>query len=341
MPLRGPGDALLGQAAVIHSRLPPGFRQGLVLQRGPFLAPLRDQVPVIPVAVLLLEPLTSAGKLAHGEHDVRVGIALARVPGHIRGHPPADEATSDKFPDELHLVLVAELLRQGDLDLPSNLSVLALLSGLRCVPEGRPVMGPLWGGLRQLDEGVRDAALPGVVEGQPGALVTDRGAGSIRRRGCGRPPCAAGDDLGVKVEASHGAWGAEGSRGEVPGAHIRIEERSDERLMYKCALPFGWGGCEQFRASGLFQQGEKAMGKTTAADRLASLAAKRDQLDARIGRLKAQEAQRERAIDTRKKVLIGAVMQMAVREGQVDQAILDHWLARYLTKPRDRALFGL
>ena len=49
----------------------------------------------------------------------------------------------------------------------------------------------------------------------------------------------------------------------------------------------------------------------------------------------------KRTIETRKKILLGALVGELVRRGKIDQAMIDQGLDRYLVRKRDRELFGL
>ena len=58
-------------------------------------------------------------------------------------------------------------------------------------------------------------------------------------------------------------------------------------------------------------------------------------------RKRTQEARRTRREDTRRKVLVGAVVLAKVDQGVIDGALLRGWLNGALTREEDRALFGL
>jgi hypothetical protein len=60
-----------------------------------------------------------------------------------------------------------------------------------------------------------------------------------------------------------------------------------------------------------------------------------------INQIEAQQSTNKRAIETRKKILLGAMLQEWVRTGEIEQSTLDQRLDRYLVKERDRELFGL
>ena len=80
-------------------------------------------------------------------------------------------------------------------------------------------------------------------------------------------------------------------------------------------------------------------------DRIAKAAAKLQQLKAAAAKKEAiqrtRENQRQRQDDTRRKVLIGAVLLAKVAEGSYPQADLHALLDPALSRPEDRALFDL
>ena len=58
-------------------------------------------------------------------------------------------------------------------------------------------------------------------------------------------------------------------------------------------------------------------------------------------RKRAIDAQRERKLDTRRKILIGSVVRANIAEGVMDEKLLRGWLDQVLTRPDDRDLFNL
>lgn len=82
--------------------------------------------------------------------------------------------------------------------------------------------------------------------------------------------------------------------------------------------------------------------RPTNAERLENLRKRRAVLDAELSRLEARERTEKRKQDTRRKILLGAVV-MQEMEAKPDET--GKWarelLAERLTKPRDRALFDL
>lgn len=72
--------------------------------------------------------------------------------------------------------------------------------------------------------------------------------------------------------------------------------------------------------------------------RLKGLRAKQLRITARQ---RALETRRTRKEDTRRKILIGAVVMARVEQGRFPEADLRAWLDEVLTRPDDRALFEL
>ena len=81
---------------------------------------------------------------------------------------------------------------------------------------------------------------------------------------------------------------------------------------------------------------ERQLGELRAAHRR-----KEAQLRARKQRLEAAERSRERKLRTRRLILMGSYMEhLAERDGTARERLL-RGLDRFLSRPRDRALFGL
>ena len=80
-------------------------------------------------------------------------------------------------------------------------------------------------------------------------------------------------------------------------------------------------------------------------ERISTLETKLKQLKIRQQRIDARAraltARRERKDDTRRKILIGAIVLARVDQGRIPQADLTAWLDEALTRPDDRALFDL
>ena len=60
-----------------------------------------------------------------------------------------------------------------------------------------------------------------------------------------------------------------------------------------------------------------------------------------INQIESLQSTNKRAIETRKKILLGAMLQEWARTGEIEQSTLDQGLDRYLVRKRDRELFGL
>jgi hypothetical protein len=81
------------------------------------------------------------------------------------------------------------------------------------------------------------------------------------------------------------------------------------------------------------------------ADKIDALEPRLKQLKVQYQRTEArkrtQEARRTRREDTRRKILVGAIVLAKVEQGVIDAAQLVGWLDGALTRADDRALFGL
>ena len=60
-----------------------------------------------------------------------------------------------------------------------------------------------------------------------------------------------------------------------------------------------------------------------------------------INQIESRQSTNKQAIETRKKILLGAMLQEWARTGEIEQSTLDQGLDRYLVRKRDRELFGL
>lgn len=80
-------------------------------------------------------------------------------------------------------------------------------------------------------------------------------------------------------------------------------------------------------------------------ERITGLEEKLKQLRTRQQRIEARKrtllSKRERAADTRRKILVGAIVLTKVDQGELDKKLLRRWLDRALTRKDDRELFGL
>ena len=60
-----------------------------------------------------------------------------------------------------------------------------------------------------------------------------------------------------------------------------------------------------------------------------------------INQIESRQSTNKRAIETRKKILLGAMLQDWVRTGEIEQSMIDQGLDRCLVRKRDRELFGI
>jgi hypothetical protein len=73
-------------------------------------------------------------------------------------------------------------------------------------------------------------------------------------------------------------------------------------------------------------------------ERVKQLKAKQQRIEARRWSL---ESRRTRRDDTRRKILVGAIVLAKVEQGVIQESVLRGWLEGALTRADDRALFGL
>jgi hypothetical protein len=87
------------------------------------------------------------------------------------------------------------------------------------------------------------------------------------------------------------------------------------------------------------------MSKLSERERIQALEVKLKQLKVQQQRKEARartvEARRSRREEMRRKFLVGAVVLAKVEDGSLVEAVLKAWLQPAITKPEDRALFGL
>ena len=76
-------------------------------------------------------------------------------------------------------------------------------------------------------------------------------------------------------------------------------------------------------------------------NRIKELEQKKKQLEARIQKLKAAESAKKRKEDTRRKILLGAMVMKLIETGYWSQDEIYQQLDKFLDKELDRKLFGL
>lgn len=128
--------------------------------------------------------------------------------------------------------------------------------------------------------------------------------------------------------------------------------------MYKCALlgtvPRHHNGCSyvdnrispyrrQLDYDGTITRKDEKMArpKQTPEQRIAAIQQKQAQLKARLQKESAKLSGQKRKDDTRRKIIVGA---LALEHAGIDAAFgeaLNRLIFRHVTKPQDRALFGL
>ena len=75
--------------------------------------------------------------------------------------------------------------------------------------------------------------------------------------------------------------------------------------------------------------------------KLDDLLKKREQLNAQIAKERNKHTQQQRKEDTRRKILLGALMMEMIKKGELDEKKIRKKLDGYLTKDIDRKLFDL
>jgi hypothetical protein len=83
-----------------------------------------------------------------------------------------------------------------------------------------------------------------------------------------------------------------------------------------------------------------SMGRTRE-DRIRELQERADQLTARAKLLAQQETAKQRSLETRRRILMGACLEELKRRGDVSEGQVLSWLDGYLTRDGDRVAFGL
>ena len=73
-------------------------------------------------------------------------------------------------------------------------------------------------------------------------------------------------------------------------------------------------------------------------ERLRQLRVRKTRVDARRRSLESRRTRRE---DTRRKILVGAVVLAKVDQGVLEDSVLRGWLDQALTRADDRGLFGM
>ncbi len=75
--------------------------------------------------------------------------------------------------------------------------------------------------------------------------------------------------------------------------------------------------------------------------KLDELLKKREQLNAQIQKERNKQSQQQRKEDTRRKILLGALMMEMMKKGELDEKKIMKRLSGFLTKDIDRKLFDL
>lgn len=84
------------------------------------------------------------------------------------------------------------------------------------------------------------------------------------------------------------------------------------------------------------------MAQKSREDRLKALLEEKAEIDARINRLRSQDIAQKRKEDTRKKIILGAVVLKELGQNDALRVlVMEQLLPREVKAPRDRAVFGL
>ena len=201
-------DALLLQAAVIDPRLVPMPFQMTVGEMRPLLAPLAQLLAPIHRRVFLGREAVPVQR-PHRHHDVRMVVPLVarfvrRVDGDIdRVALPYERLTREILHQPLAL-LRRQLMRQGNLDLPRQLRVFALLSPLDMVPKLVAILRPVRRVFRRHDRRELDPLRPRLIEFLlVRLLVAQPLARPIRRRRDRALPFSPADNFRGQVKDGH------------------------------------------------------------------------------------------------------------------------------------------
>ena len=74
--------------------------------------------------------------------------------------------------------------------------------------------------------------------------------------------------------------------------------------------------------------------------RLEKLLEKREKLNAQIQKVRTRQTAQERKEDTRRKILLGALVKEMMEKGELDEKVMMKRLEGFLTRDIDKKLFG-
>lgn len=84
---------------------------------------------------------------------------------------------------------------------------------------------------------------------------------------------------------------------------------------------------------------EKGNGKLDG--KIKKLEEQRAKINAEIQRIKARDAKEERKKETRRLILLGALVKKMLKDGHFKEEKVRHWLNEFVTRDSDRELFDL
>jgi hypothetical protein len=200
-------DASLRMAAVIDPRLVPVSLQMTVRKMRPLLPPLA-KLRLVELPVLRRrKPLWP--KRAPRHHDVRmmvplVAVLVRRMDRDIDGVAFPNEGLPRKILHKPFALLLGQLVRKRNLDLPCELRVLASLCPLRTVPKLPTIFRPVRRALRRKHSLEDDPLGARAILLHLSRLVIDQPrARPIGRRRNRALPFSSADDLGGQVKDGH------------------------------------------------------------------------------------------------------------------------------------------
>ena len=125
---------------------------------------------------------------------MRMRIIRIAADTEVGDHARRDELLRDEVAYQRHAFIAGEFDRQPHFEQAGELRIFPHFARLDFIPQRLPVAHPRRRFRGSHDLGVHDAAFAGVIMRDPIALIAERGAQSIGRRGHDALPSAPGDD---------------------------------------------------------------------------------------------------------------------------------------------------
>ncbi len=124
-----------------------------------------------------------------------IGTRFALPNAKVGNHPGGNKLLHDEVAEERDGLIQRKLGGQADLDEARELRIFAALPCLDAIPEHFPVLRPGGGVAGCQDFRMQGRMLPGVIVGDPVALITQQGGGAVGCRGHDALSPRPGDDL--------------------------------------------------------------------------------------------------------------------------------------------------